>query len=153
MSYDDAFASVAAWGGGVGPFSGIPTNQGIANLSVEFFTPSLQPMFAVTDISSGISTYKFLSINFDTDAQTLFGSLDVGKDSFGEGEPGSPEGQFYLTGVSFPQLHDPFLLQIVDSGGQFSVAVIPEPSTWSLCVVATVAFIFGRSKWLKREVV
>src|SRR5439155_8662951 len=96
MSYDDAFASVAAWGGG--PFSGTPTNQGISQLSVEFFNPSLQPIFSTNDISNSVSTYRFLSIGFDTGAKTLFGSLDVGKDSFAEGEPGSSAGQFYLNG-------------------------------------------------------
>src|SRR4029077_5923998 len=64
MSYDAAFGSVAAWGGG--PFGGTPTNQGISQLSVAFFSPSLQPLFATNDISNSVSTYRFLNISFDT---------------------------------------------------------------------------------------
>jgi len=137
MSYDDSFTSVGAWGGGA-PISGTPTNQGISQLSVEFFNPSLQPIYSTNEISNYSISYRFLSVSFDTDTKTLLGSLDVGKDSFAEGEPGSSAGQYYLKGVSSPSLVDSFLAQAVDSGGLFTVTVIPEPSTLSLCVVAMV---------------
>jgi len=149
MSYDDSFAIVGAWGGGPPFLGGTPTNQGISQLSVAFLAPSLQPLFATNDIYNGTINYKFLSLSFDTVANTLFGSLDVGKDSFAEEEPGSSEGQFFLTGVSFPTLHDSFLVQVVDSGGEFTVTVVPEPSTWSMSAAAVVAFVtFRRSNWL-----
>jgi hypothetical protein len=134
ITYDDSFSSVAAWGGGLPSLGGVPTNQGIAQLSFAFFSPTLQLLFATNDISGGQVTYRFLSINFDTTGQTLFGFFDVGKDSFAEGEPGSSSGQFYLTGLSFPALHDSNLAQTVDSGGQFTVTVVPEPSSCSLCL-------------------
>src|SRR5262245_36986000 len=85
MTYDDAFGSVAAWGGGPIPFGGSPTNQGISQLSVSFYAPlSQQPTFSAQDISDGVVLYRFLNISFDTSARTLFGLLDVGKDSFAE---------------------------------------------------------------------
>lgn len=136
MDYDDAFASVGAWGGGA--FGGTATNQGIAQLSVAFFNPSLQPVFSTNDISNGNVTYRFLNISFDTTTRSVFGFLDVGKDSFAEGEPGSSAGQYYLTGVSLPTLHDSSLGQAVDSGGQFVVTIVPEPSCASLGVTAMI---------------
>jgi hypothetical protein len=145
MTYDDSFATVGAWG--APPSSvGTPTNQGISRLSVDFYSPSSQrPVFSFDDISNGTINYRFLSIDFDTSSRTLFGSLDVGKDSFAEEElPGSSAGQYYLHGVSFPILVDSYLAQSVDSGGQFVVTVIPEPSTWCLCVAGLAVIIVFR---------
>src|SRR5438270_2593531 len=139
MTYDDAFASVGAWGGG--PFGGTPTNQGVTQLSLTFFNPSLQPIFSTNDISNSSINYRFLNVSFDTVSRTLLGGFDVGKDSFAEGEPGSSAGQFYLTGVAFPALHDSFLAQQVDSGGQFTVTVVPEPSIWAFGLMAIAAFV------------
>src|SRR6266404_1872451 len=88
MTYDASFALVSAQGGG--PFGGVPTNQGINSLSVEFFLPSsLTPVYSTQNISNSIVTYKFLGISFDTVSRSLIGSLDIGRDSFAEGDPGS----------------------------------------------------------------
>jgi hypothetical protein len=154
MSYDDAFASVGASGGG-SP-GGTPTNQGITQLSVAFFSPSLQPLFATNDIFNGVINYKFLSISFDTSAHTLLGFLDVGKDTFAEGGPGPFTPEYYLTyqaGVVLPMLHDAVLLQTVDSGGQFTVTIVPEPSMYSLCMTAVAACILIRSRRIRPRTV
>src|ERR1051326_5205447 len=97
MSYDDSFAFVSAWGGT--PFGGTPTNQGISSLSVAFYLPSSRgfpfpPAYSTQDISNSIPTYKFLNIGFDTVSRNLVGPLDVGRDSFAEGDPGSSAGQY-----------------------------------------------------------
>src|SRR5882724_6277548 len=86
MSYDDAFATVLARG--TLSFGGPPTNQGITQLSVSFFKPSsLPPVFSTQDVSNSIVTYRFLTFAFDTAARTLSGEMDVGRDSFAEGDP------------------------------------------------------------------
>ena len=147
MNYDDSFATVLARGDL--SFSGPLTNQGITQLSVSFFNPtSFQPIFSTQDVSNGIVTYRFLTIALDNVSRTLSGSLDVGRDSFAEGDPGSPAGQFYLVHTSSTSLIDSFTGQPVDSGGQFTVTVVPEPSTWSLCVVAIAA---GSALWGRKR--
>jgi len=147
MTYDDSFPTVGAWGGGA-PISGTPTNQGISQLSASFYTPSsLTPVFSVNDISNSIINYKFLTLSFNTTTATLSGSFDVGKDSFAEGEPGSSAGQYYLLGPS-PSLIDSFLAQQVDSGGHFTVTIVPEPSAWSLVLAGAVA-TFARARLTK----
>ena len=119
MSYDDTFPFVSAWGGG--PFLGTATNQGISELSVTFLTATQTLLFSTSNVSNSVVTYRFLAIGFDTISETLVGQLDVGKDSFAEGEPGSSAGQFYL--VSSPSyLISSFTGQPVDSGGEIVVA-------------------------------
>lgn len=63
------------------------------------------------------------------------GILDVGRDSFAEGDPGSSLGQYYLVGISSPSLINSATAQQVDSGGQFTITVVPEPSAWALVAV------------------
>lgn len=143
MSCDDTYAAVLAKGDL--SFNGPLTNQGITQLAVSFFSPSsLQPVFSAQDISNSIVTYRFLAINLDTTSATLSGALDVGKDSFAEGEPGSSAGQFYLTDYSAPSLIDSSTGQPVDSGGQFIVSIVPEPSALRLCPAALVVIIRSR---------
>jgi hypothetical protein len=106
------FAFVSALGRG--PF--LPaTNQGITELSVVFFRPNQTLLFFNRSISNSVVLYGFLSIGFDTTSETLVGHLNVGKDSFAEGEPGSSAGQFYLSSPP-TQLIDSFTGQPVDSG-------------------------------------
>jgi len=117
MRYDDAFPFVSALGGG--PFGGTATNQGIKELSVLFRGPARTLLFYPRCISNSVVTYRFLKIGFNTTSERLVGNLDVGKDSFAEGEPGSPVGQFYLLSspASRPKLMDPSTGQPVDTGG------------------------------------
>jgi hypothetical protein len=142
MTYDSSLPVVSAIGGL--QIGGTPTNQGISQLSVAFYTPlSLTPVYSTSDISNSVITYKLLSISFDTVSRTLFGFLDVGRDSFAEGDTGSSIGQFYLTGVSSPALHDSFAAQVVDSGGQFTT--VPEPCGWMLGMIGFVTMVAFRS--------
>ena len=117
IRYDDSLAFVSASGGY--PFA-TATNQGITELSITFLRPNGLTLFSHTNILNGVVRYGFLKIGLDTTSNNLLGVLDVGKDSFAEGEPGSPIGQFYLVSYppSRPRLVDPSTLQTVDSGGE-----------------------------------
>lgn len=142
MTYDASFALVSARGDGR-PFM-TPTNQGISSLSVQFFAPSSStPLYSTQDISNSIVTYRFLIIDFDTTLKTLIGTLDVGRDSFAEGG-GSSSGQYHLLGVASPQLMNSFTGLPIDSGGQFTVTVVPEPSTWAIGVIGLTAIASAR---------
>jgi hypothetical protein len=132
MTYDASLPLVFARGGY--PLSS-PTNHGITLLSVQFFPPSSStPLYTTQNISNSVVTYKFLMLYLDTVSRNLTGSLDVGRDSFAENDPGSSLGQYHLNGpVSAPFLinsYTPF--PPVDSGGQFTTTIVPEPSTWAL---------------------
>jgi hypothetical protein len=116
LSYDNTFALVHA--SGSPPYSPIVgTNQGVVNLSVQFFDPSSHPLFSVVDVTNSVVLYRFLDITLNTVSGTLQGSLDVGKDSFAEGEPVSGVGQYYLSGTSL--IDAGYIRQPVriDSGG------------------------------------
>lgn len=142
LTYDPLDASVFA-GGDLGVQG--PTNQGIASLDVNFFGPSsLQPLYSVTDVSNSVVLYRFLNISFDTSASSMSGSyIDVGKDTFGEGLPGSSQGEYYLHGlITSPTLVDAYSLLNLDSGGQFNVTVVPEPAICELLGIAGVG-IYG----------
>jgi hypothetical protein len=142
MSYDDAFPIVSALGDHYN--GGTATNVGISQLSLHFLVvPSaLHPAYSVQDISNNVVMYRFLRFTFDTVSLTLSGQLDVGKDTFGEGLPGSSTGEYYLSGpVSSPSLVDPNTGQTLDSGGAFTITPVPEPSTWAL-VAAGLALMF-----------
>jgi hypothetical protein len=102
-------------------------------------------VFSVYDISNSVITYKFLGLNFNTATTSLFGGFDVGKDSFAEGETNSPVGQYYLLGPN-PALIDPSIGQAVDTGGQFTVTIVPEPAAWTLVLLPAVALILAQRK-------
>ena len=148
MSYDASLPLVFADGGY--PFS-TPTNYGISSLSVQFFPPfsppsSSTPLYSTQNVSNSIVTYKFLLLYFDTVSRNLTGALDVGRDSFAEGDPGSSLGQYHLLGlVSSPTLMNSFTATPVDSGGTFTVTVVPEPSSIALAGLGA-ALLFRRRK-------
>ena len=136
MTFDDAFATVLARGDL--SFSGPPTNQGITQLAINFYTPSSSlPIFSVNDVSNNVVTYRFLTIGLDIGAHSLFGNLDVGKDTFAEGGPGTSAHEFYLVNAGSPRLFDT-LGGPGDSRGVFVVTIVPEPSTWTFCLAALV---------------
>lgn len=153
VNYDDSFAQVGAWGGGAGPYSGVATNQGINQLTAQFYAPSsLDPFFVVDDVENGVIGYKFLQFTFNTATDTLEGYLDFGKDSFAEEDPESLPGECYLNGTpSFLTLHDSHLVTQLDSGGQFTVTPVPEPSTLGLLTAGAGIHFLNRRKQGTRE--
>lgn len=141
MTYDSLLTSVSATGSLLGV-----SDQGISSLIVSFYAPSsITPLYSITDISNSVPLYGWLNISFNTTSNSVVGSIDVGKDTFGEGLPGSSAGEYYLHGtITSPTLMDAGANLPLDTGGHFSVTIVPEPTTWSLCVIAAAAAIFFR---------
>ena len=144
MTYNSLFANVFATGGST--FPGL-TNQGITSLVVSFFSPSspLTPIYSVIDVSNSVVSYGFLNIAFDTTNSSLAGLIDVGKDTFAEGLPGSSAGEYYLHGaITSPTLMDAGANLQLDSGGSFNVTIVPEPETWEFFGAAGLVFFAFR---------
>ncbi len=144
MTYNSLMPSVFASGALV--YQG-PTNQGITSLVVSFYSPSspLHPLYSITDVSNSVALYGFLNISFNTTNSSLYGLIDVGKDTFGEGLPGSSAGEYYLHDTTTsPTLVDAYSGLQLDTGGSFNVTIVPEPAPCELVGVAGLLFFAFR---------
>jgi len=123
--YDDAFAIVTHGSGDYGSRDGTPT-AGLEELVISFFDPDDILLSTHVDVSGGVSSYSYLSFQFDTASQQLFGFFDMGQDDQITGEhyiAGEIGGGSELRSVELQSVLDAFA-----GGTEISVSpVIPEP--------------------------
>lgn len=117
--YDDAIPIVSGFGLGAA--------NGIEFLDVTFFDPGNSELFSVVDVTGGVSSYFFLTTEFDTTTPNfLLGSpFDIGEDT-------GTLGEFFMSGSigGASNLFDVPALNVIDTANPttFTVSIIPEPS-------------------------
>jgi hypothetical protein len=133
--YDDALSIVSG--------SGIGATNGIDYLDVTFFDPGNVPIYSVVDVLGGVSSYEFLTVQFDTSIPNFISSLDIGADTETPGEfwmqlTGLTDEGLILFAVSSIEEVD------ISPDPSFMVTIVPEPSTLALTALGLLGIGYRR---------